>query len=254
MSGPPALRFTVEDAAALECAAVPTVRFTVRIDGPADVPVQCLALNTQIRIVPSRRGYDPETRMLLGELFGAGDDWRRGLGGLLWARTAAQVAGFEGGTVAHVDVGCTYDFEVAVAKYFHVLPDGEVPLEFQFSGTIFYLDDGLLRAARLPWDAETAFRMPVRVWRDVMAHYFPREAWLRLDQETFDRLYAYRVRHTLGTWEQVVESLLAAAGEEPRGRRPRGVPGVGTPGGNGTNPGGPRPGGMAREGAEGEVG
>ncbi|MEV5408870.1 DUF6084 family protein [Thermopolyspora sp. NPDC052614] len=215
---PPVLRFAVEDAAALECAAVPTVRFTVRIDRVGTAPVQCLALNTQIRIVPARRAHDPATRLRLAELFGTGEGCDRPPPGLLWARTSSQVAGFEHGTVTHVDVGCTYDFEVAVAKYFHVLPGGEVPLEFQFSGTVFYLDRGLLRAARVPWDAEATFRMPVRVWREVMNHYFPREAWLRLDQDAFDRLYAYRVRNTLGTWEQVVDSLLAAAGEASRGR------------------------------------
>lgn len=216
-AGPPVLRFAVEDAAALECAAVPTVRFTLRVDNTGPAPVQCVALNTQIRIATARRSYDPATRLRLTELFGAGDDWSRALGSMLWTRTASQVPGFEHGTVAHVDVGCTYDFEVAVAKYFHALPDGEVPLEFQFSGTVFYLDAaGLLRAARIPWDAEAAFRMPVRVWRDVMEHYFPRGAWLRLDRDVFDRLYAYRVRHTLGTWEQVMAALLAAAGEPVR--------------------------------------
>jgi hypothetical protein len=32
-------------------------------------------------------------------------------------------------------VTCTYDLEVVAAKYFYALEDGEVPLEFLFSGT-----------------------------------------------------------------------------------------------------------------------
>jgi len=214
MAGPPTLRFAVEDASAAECTAVPAVRFALRVENAGDAPVQCVALNTQIRIATARRTYDPETRRRLTEVFGTGDDWTRALGSLLWARTATQVAEFGHVTVAHLDVACTYDFEVAVAKYFHALRDGEVPLEFQFSGTVFYLDDGdLLRAARIPWDAEATYRMPVRVWHEVMERHFPGAAWLRLDREVFDRLYAYRVRHTLGTWERTVTELLAAAGE-----------------------------------------
>lgn len=227
-AAPPVLRFAVEDAAALEYAAVPTVRFTLRVGNDGPRPVQCVALNTQIRIAAARRAYDPATRRRLAEVFGAGEGFGRALGSMLWARTASQVAAFEHDTVAHVDVGCTYDFEVAVAKYFHALPDGEVPLEFQFSGTVFYLDEaGLLRAARIPWDAEAAYRMPVRVWRDVMEHYFPRGAWLRLDREVFDLLYAYRVRHTLGTWDQAVAALLAAAGEPVGGAAREGSGGDG---------------------------
>ena len=37
---------------------------------------------------------------------------------------------------------CTYDLELAAAKYIHSMPDGEVPLLFNFTGTIFYRGDG----------------------------------------------------------------------------------------------------------------
>ena len=32
---------------------------------------------------------------------------------------------------------CTYDFEVAAAKYLHSLEQGEIPLLLMFSGTVF---------------------------------------------------------------------------------------------------------------------
>ncbi|MEU7829613.1 DUF6084 family protein [Nonomuraea sp. NPDC049129] len=205
---PPALRFVIESAEAVEFAAVPTVRFTLRIDGAGPSPIRSVALDTHIRIDAARRQYDPPTRRRLTDLFGAPEDWGRTSRSLLWARVVTQVPGFDGHTVASIDVACTYDFEVAVAKYFHCLPDGEVPLTFLFSGTIFYLDAGLLRAARIPWDTDVAFRMPVQVWKDVMEHYFPRSAWLRLDRDAFDQLYDYKVRHTLATWDDVVSALL----------------------------------------------
>ena len=37
-----------------------------------------------------------------------------------------------------VEVPCTYDLEVASAKYFDALRDGEVPLSFHFNGTVLY--------------------------------------------------------------------------------------------------------------------
>jgi predicted alpha-1,6-mannanase (GH76 family) len=38
--------------------------------------------------------------------------------------------------------------------------------------------------------------------------YFPDTAWLRLGRDSFERLRAYRARHTLLTWEQAIDRLL----------------------------------------------
>ncbi len=46
-----------------------------------------------------------------------------------------------------------------------------------------------------------------------MERYFPNSAWLRLRKDTFDRLYRYRVRASLPTWEDALERLLRAAEE-----------------------------------------
>ena len=51
------------------------------------------------------------------------------------------------------------DFEVAAAKYFHALRDGEIPLLLLFSGTVFYRgDDGML-VDQIPWDREVSATM-----------------------------------------------------------------------------------------------
>jgi hypothetical protein len=44
-----------------------------------------------------------------------------------------------------------------------------------------------------------------------MDRVFGDRPWLRLHRETFDRLYAYRARHALGTWEATVDALLEEA-------------------------------------------
>jgi hypothetical protein len=48
----------------------------------------------------------------------------------------------------------------------------------------------------------------------MMDHYFPNSAWLRLRRDSFDRLYAYRSRNALPSWERVVDALLDEAQEE----------------------------------------
>jgi hypothetical protein len=204
----PVLRIRVEGVEAAGSAAVPTLRFRMRLDTAAGQEIRSVSLDTQIRIAAAARAYDERSKQRLAELFGPPGDWHRTVSSLLWTQAVTQVPPFTGSTAAHVDVACTYDFEVAVVKYLHGLSDGEVPLEFLFSGTIFYLADGRLRAVRIGWDTEAEFRMPVRVWKDLMDHYFPDTAWLRLGRDVFDRLCDYRIRHTLHGWDDVVGALL----------------------------------------------
>jgi hypothetical protein len=213
----PVLRVTVEQADPIEFAAVPTLRFRARVQSGGRA-VRSIALHTQVRIASTRRSYDAASRDRLAELFGTPDQWDRSLRSLLWTQVVTQVPEFEAETVVDIAVGCTYDFEVVATKYLHALADGEVPLEFLFSGTIFYSAGGTLQAARIPWDTEAAFRMPVRIWHDLMDRYFPHSAWLRLEGDTFDRLTAFRVRNALGTWEDAIEELLRRA-QPPVGGR-----------------------------------
>ena len=85
----------------------------------------------------------------------------------------------------------------------------------QFSGTVFYAQDGgPLQVVPIPWDKEIRFRIPVKVWKDLMDAYYPGIAWLCLERDAFDRLYQYKVERGIPTWEQALESLLRAAEEE----------------------------------------
>jgi len=120
---------------------------------------------------------------------------------------------FAGSTALDLPVPCTFDFNVAATKYFHALQGGEVPLELLFSGTVFPEGPaGEPRVAQVPWDREAAFRLLVRVWREMMDHYYPGSAWLCLRRDIFERLQRYKTAHGLPTWEQALEQLLRAAG------------------------------------------
>jgi hypothetical protein len=203
----PSLDFAVDSAEAVRFAAAPTVLLTVRV--VSDKPVRSLALNAQIRIAPGRRRYSTRDEERLVELFGPPERWGESLRTFLWTHASALVPPFEDAASVELTAPCTYDLEVATAKYFYALEDGDVPLELLFSGTIFFAaDDGGLQAAQIPWDSEAAFRMPVRVWKQAMESHFPGSAWLRLRDDVFDRLVAYKGQRALPTWEATVEELL----------------------------------------------
>jgi Family of unknown function (DUF6084) len=212
----PDLDFEVESADVLPYAAVPTILFKLGVqNGVEGEEIDSISLRTQIRIAATQRRYDHTEQGKLRELFGEPHQWKDTLRSLLWTNTDTIVTRFAGGRVFEMPVTCTYDFDVVGTKYFAALEDGEIPLEFLFSGTVFYRKDGgTLQAARISWEKEAQFRLPVRVWREMMDHYFPNSAWLRLSKDTFDRLYAYRSRHALLTWDRTLESLLNTAEKE----------------------------------------
>lgn len=210
---PPQLAFAVEGVDPLLAAAVPTLAIRLRIDSGTR-PVRGIALNVRLRIAAERRRYDEAEAERLHDLFGPADEWARSLGSVPWTETVLNVGPFEGHTVVDLRVPCTYDFEVAAAKYLSALGDGAVPLELLFSGMVFYTGaEGRLQTAMIPWDHEASARMPVSVWREAVDSAFPNSAWLRIDRDVFDRLHAYRSRAGLTTWEDALESLLDTAEE-----------------------------------------
>jgi hypothetical protein len=213
--GAPELSFTVLGCEPLPHAVVPTLRFSLAIDAHG-AAVRSVILEVQIRIAATQRGYSESEQAQLGDLFGAPERWTDTLSSLLWTQATVIVAPFTGATVADLLVPCTYDFDVAAAKYLAGVQDGEIPLDLLFSGTVFYAGaGGALQINRVSWNAEAAHRLPVRVWRETMDHYFPGGAWLRLDRDTFDRLVAFRARNALTSWEAVLDVLLPPEGEAP---------------------------------------
>ena len=207
----PALSFAVTGATRVEHAAVPTLAFALRV--ASDAPVRSVLLDAQIRIAARRRPYSPSAHDRLFELFGPVADWGTTLRTLLWTRTTLVVPPFEESTEVELPVTCSYDLEVAASRYIDALEDGDVPLEFLFSGSVFYGgDDGRLQTTRISWEEEAEYRLPVSVWRDVMDHHFRGTAWIRMRKETFDRLAAHKSRNAIATWEEAIDGLLGEAG------------------------------------------
>ncbi|HEV7129495.1 MAG TPA: DUF6084 family protein [Ktedonobacterales bacterium] len=214
----PDLSFEVVGVEAPPYAALPQLMFKLRITNALeDERVHTVALRCQIQIAATRRRYSPAAQARLLEVFGEPHRWRETLRPLLWTLTSTVVPRFTGSTVADLPVPCTYDFEVASTKYFDAVEDGEIPLTFLFSGTVFYEGaHGNLQVGQISWEREATYHLPASVWRELMAHYFPNSAWIRLPKDIFDRLAAYRATRGLPSWEEAVARLLEASGEEVR--------------------------------------
>jgi hypothetical protein len=209
-AAPPAeLAFAVEDAQRVEHAAVPTLRFALRITGPTQRAIKSVLLDTQIQIAARRRRYDAASEEKLFELFGAPGGWGSTLRTLPWTRVTTVVPPFTGTTLVDLHVACSYDLHVVASRYFDALDGGDVPLEFLFSGTVFAAGPGgMLQATRISWESDAEYRFPVAVWQETMERYFRGTAWLRLRKDAFDRLAAYKSREALATWEDAIEALL----------------------------------------------
>jgi hypothetical protein len=207
----PDLRFEVAGVEPLRHSASPQLlfRLVVQQESLPHLPIEHVLLHAQIRIDPQNRNYDPPARERLEDLFGRGEQWGRTLQSMLWTHADAGIPRFEDRIVVGLPVPCTYDFNIAATRLFDGLSDGEAPLTFLFSGTIFHLDaERSLRVAPVSWDKEVSFRLPIRVWKELMELYYPGTTWLRVAREVFDRLQNYRRRSGAPTWERALEELL----------------------------------------------
>ncbi|MEP7113603.1 MAG: DUF6084 family protein [Ilumatobacteraceae bacterium] len=195
-------------------AAVPTLVLRLRITAADGQPVHAMTLRSQIMIEPKRRHYGPREEQRLIELFGETPRWGDTLRPFLWTNVSQTVTGFTGETEVDLPITCTYDFEIASAKYMHSLEGGEIPIVALFSGTVFGKSAAGLNAAPVSWSEEASYGLPVQLWRDMMDLYFPNTGWLRLRHETLDALQRYKATRALLTWDETFELLLKEAGED----------------------------------------
>jgi len=207
----PDLHFEVEDASATPNAATPQISFKVRVTNSDPEPVHSIALRVQVQIEAVRRRYTTTEQAHLRELFGEPERWSTTLHPLLWTNANVNVQGFTGATVVEVPVPCTFDFNVAVTKYIHGLENGELPTSLLFSGTVFHAARAGMQVAQIPWDREASYRLPARVWKEMMDLYYPDTAWISLPRETFEKLHEFRAAHGIPSWTLALERLLAAA-------------------------------------------
>ena len=137
---------------------------------------------------------------------------------MLWTHANVMVPRFSGSTVADIPVPCTFDFNVAATKYFHGVTNGDLPLCFQFSGTVFYQgEDGAMQVAPISWDKEAKYRLPVKVVEGLDGNVLSRiQRVAFLAPRSFERLYRFKVREGITTWEAALERVFSALQETVR--------------------------------------
>ncbi|MFG1639254.1 DUF6084 family protein [Amycolatopsis sp. NPDC049252] len=203
------LTFDCIDVQPLKYAASPTLAFKLRITELSGQPIHAMVLRVQIRIEPQRRRYADDESELLTHLFGDRSRWGETLKPFQFTTVSVMVPGFSGATEIDAEVPCTYDLEVAAGKYFHALTEGVVPMVLLFSGTVFGKGGPGFWVEQVPWHTQAEYRMPVKVWDELVERYFPNVAWIKLPKETVDALLKYKARHAIPTWEAAMERLLA---------------------------------------------
>lgn len=214
--GPMDVDFAVLDVVAEPYTVSPvlTARVGVTASGPgAGDSVHAIALRCQVRVEPLRRSYADDEADGLLDLFGPRERWANTQRTFLWQHCTAMVQGFTGTTTVALPLDCTYDFEVAAAKYLHALRHGALPLQFLFSGTIFVNSDRGFSVQQVPWDCECRYDMPVGVWRDLIAQHFPNSGWVRLSHDTVAALAGYKSARGLLDLDHAVTALLDSAAD-----------------------------------------
>ena len=206
----PNLKFQIEAAEVERFAVAPLLNLRTRITSSVpDLLIHNILLQCQVQIEPARRQYERSEQEGLNDLFGAPARWGQTLHSMLWTNASVAVPSFQGETRTNIPLPCTFDFNVAATKYFHALKDGEVPICVLFSGTIFCAaPNESLQIAKISWNSEANFRLPVRIWQELMDQYYPNTAWLALRRDVFERLCAYKTRHGIPTWEQALEQMI----------------------------------------------
>lgn len=212
------LNFAIRGAEVADFAAQPTLVFKLSMtNADAQMAIHSVALRSQIRIAVTKRRYSPAAQKCLLEVFGEPERWGQTLRDLLWTHASTVVPPFSENITVDLPVACTYDFEVVGTKYFDALEDGEIPLIFLFSGTVFYAGEtGNLQVMPISWQKEASYRLPVARWRSMIARYYPNTSWLRLRKDVFDQLSEYKAARGLPTWDETFVHLLETSGKEVR--------------------------------------
>lgn len=206
----PELSIDVRGAGPVRTAAAPTLALRLEIScTPVTQPIQTLLLNCQIQIEAPRRRYAAAEQGRLRDLFGEPERWGQTLRPLLWTNLTTTVPAFTGSICIQLAVPCALDFDLTATKYLHALDGGTVPVSLLFSGTIFYRTAANeLQATPIPWNTEARLALPAGTWKQCIDLYYPNTAWLGLRRDVFERLYEFKMREGLATFDEALERMM----------------------------------------------
>jgi len=214
----PEINFQVLSAKVKPFAAAPTLVFELQVTNrtPGE-EVFAAALRCQILIEATKRTYDDEVKSSPSDVFGEPSLSEQTVRSLYWVTVNIAVPRFRGLTVIEVPISCYNDHVVAAGKYLNAVGNGDIPLAFLFSGSIFYSGGGgSVLVMQLPREKEAFFRMPAALWQEMMAIYFPNSTWLAVRNETYTRLRQLTRSGAYPTLDNCLEAIVEKAFQELR--------------------------------------
>ena len=208
----PELKIEVRSFHAASNLASPAIALELGISNhPFNEPIHSVILRCQIQIETPRRRYSATEQVKLRDLFGEPERWGQTLRPVLWTNVITNVPAFTGSAIVTVLIPCTFDLQETATKYFHGIQDGTVPLTLLFSGTVFYESSGgQLQAAPISWNTEARAAFPVDLWKQAIDLHYPNLAWLSVRRDIFERLYDFKVREGLATFDEALDRLMEA--------------------------------------------
>jgi hypothetical protein len=212
----PDLKFEIISSSVKEYAAVPMLVFGLRITNPNErEEIYAVSLKCQLMIEAVKRRYDEESKDRLFELFGPHTRWDETLRTFFWQIINIPVPAFKKETIIDINVTCSEDFGSAAGKYFYAVREGNVPLDFLFSGTLFYRSEsGDLQMTMIPWEKQALYNMQASLWHQMMDAYFPNCRWLQIRKDLYERLVAYKAANKFPTLQNCLEYIVEQAAEE----------------------------------------
>ena len=220
--------FAVLGAEPVAHAATPTLRFHLHVERPAR------ARGPHDRALDADPDRPGAARLRRRDAGAAGRAVRaaRALGArrrssFQWAQRRRARPGFTGATSFALEVPCTYDLEVAAAKYFYSLPGrrGPADVPLQRHGALPRRGDRL-QVALVPWSCSARWRMPVDAWKRSMAAYYPGGGWVRLQTRDARRARGAQGRRGLPLLRRAGRGAAAMSVAARRARRHAAVRGL----------------------------
>lgn len=209
----PDLVFEIISSQVKPYAAMPSLAFQLKITNKTEnEEVYAAALKCQVMIEATKRKYNEQEKDRLHELFGESYRWHETLRSFVWTIINIPVPRFTGSKTLEVIISCSEDQALASGKYFYAVESGNIPLNFLFSGTLFYKNaEGNLQVTLVPWEKEALHKMPAGLWADMMEEYFPNTRWLKVQKEVYDKLVQYKSQTAFATLQHCLESVLDEA-------------------------------------------
>jgi hypothetical protein len=132
---------------------------------------------------------------------------------LQWMQLHRVVPAFDGSTRVELLVPCSYDFGLAITKYFDALEEGDIPMTLTFTGIVLHGPGH--DVSPVPPGKEMKFELPLHLWQETVHHYYPNSVWLCLRKDVFDQFHTFKRLSGAPSWDQALTRLLGLEEEVP---------------------------------------